>query len=1120
MPPRLGSLALALVLALPLLGQASEGAAAAGAARRIGPGPIHKALLRNDDPEAARVRASGTVAAAFDYGALTFFHLDERRAASREAFLAADLPFDDVHDVVALDGRPVDGSRPASSPIDPAAGLYVVQFAAPVRDAWLEALDALGVGFRQPVPHHALIVACPPERAVLLPALREVLPFVQYVGPYEPLDKIAPDLRAAALRADAEPVGLVVQLVGDAAATGLAYLRDHVGGVGHAWEVGAYVDVRVDARAADVLAIAARPEVFAVERRGILRRRDEAQGQILAGRVNATGPIGPGYLAWLASQGFDGSQFRSFAVNVVDDAPSLTGHPDLPPSRVAFEHDPTAQGPSQAGHGFLNAHIIAGFNNGAGAAFEDAAGFNYGLGIAPWANVGATAIFGGAAADATAWEGAAYRASARISSNSWGYTSGGGGPLARYDSAAQEFDLLVRDAQKSVAGRQELVVVFAAGNDGAGANTVSSPATAKNVLTLGASENFRPTGTDGCGIKASGADDVDDLIAFSSRGPVNAAGGDGRVKPDLVAPGTHVQAGVPQSNYVGGGTCDQYWPAGQTLYGWSSGTSHSTPAAAGAAALLRQRALNAGKAPPSPAMTKAWLMNAATYMVGVGAGGSLPSNAQGMGRLDLGRALDGALRLDVDQSQVLGAAGASHALSGVVADPTRPVRVTLAWSDAPGPTTGAPWVNDLDLVVTVGGVAYKGNVFSGASSVAGGAADGRNNVESVFLPVGASGPVVITVVAAAIAGDGVPGNADKTDQDFALTAYNVAAAAVPPVADFAVSAVFGVAPLTVQFSDLSTGTATAWAWSFGDGTTSSQRNPSKTYATPGTYTVSLTASGPAGSDAETKAGYVVVTAAPKLYVSFTATTTLPGLGAVDDEDVVAYDPATSTWSMVFDGGDVGLAAADVRGAARLPGGDWVFTFSATTTVPGLTGGPAGTTVTSRQAVRFTPTSLGTTTAGSFAFYFDGEDVGLTSSTEALDGFTIGANGRIYVSTSGTPTVPGLTGLADEDVLEFTPTTLGATTAGTWALKFDGSDVGFGDAADEDLDAIAFDAAGRLLFSTTGAFAVPGAAGADEDVGRFAGTFGPATSGASTLAFDLSAFGVAAGADVDGLWFDG
>src|SRR4030095_5189554 len=187
--------------------------------------------------------------------------------------------------------------------------------------------------------------------------------------------------------------------------------------------------------------------------------------------------------------------------------------------------------------------------------------------------VGVTAIFGSGTFNPTNNENTAYGQGSRISSNSWGFTS-----LFRYDTNAQAFDRTVRDAQSGVTGLQQLIVVFAAGNDGSGANTVSSPATAKNVISVGASENLRQTGSDGRGIREQGADSANDIISFSSRGPVNSAGGDGRVKPDIAAPGTHIEAGIPQSNYDGSSVCNQFFPAGQTLYGWSSGTSHSCPA--------------------------------------------------------------------------------------------------------------------------------------------------------------------------------------------------------------------------------------------------------------------------------------------------------------------------------------------------------------------------------------------------------------------------------------------------------------------------------------------------------------------------------------------------------------
>src|SRR5262249_14506388 len=110
--------------------------------------------------------------------------------------------------------------------------------------------------------------------------------------------------------------------------------------------------------------------------------------------------------------------------------------------------------------------------------------------------------------------------------------------------------------------------------------------------------------------------------------------------------------------------------------------------------------------------------------------------------------------------------------TGTIADSTKPLRITLAWTDPPGPTAGAAYINNLNLAVTVGPNTYKGNVFAGASSVTGGAADAANNVESVLLPAGVSGPVTVTSTAANIAGDGVPNVGGPLDQDFALVAYN------------------------------------------------------------------------------------------------------------------------------------------------------------------------------------------------------------------------------------------------------------------------------------------------------------------------------------------------------------
>jgi PKD repeat protein len=78
----------------------------------------------------------------------------------------------------------------------------------------------------------------------------------------------------------------------------------------------------------------------------------------------------------------------------------------------------------------------------------------------------------------------------------------------------------------------------------------------------------------------------------------------------------------------------------------------------------------------------------------------------------------------------------------------------------------------------------------------------------------------------------------------------------PPVANFAADKTSGDAPLTVRFTDQSTSAIDTWSWTFGDGGQSTAASPSHTYAAPGTYTVSLTVTGPGGSDTRTRTDYI------------------------------------------------------------------------------------------------------------------------------------------------------------------------------------------------------------------------------------------------------------------------
>ncbi len=806
------------------------------------------------DPDRSKALVAGGARLIADYGAFQLLEATPEQAAA----LAAAQPSDRVEieadaDFIELNAGRLDTRSSQAQAMRQGAGvfagkrLHLIQFAGPIRPEWIEALCATGVRLVHYIPQNAYLIQGSAPALARMQTWAASAGFVQWEGPYADAFKIHPRARLLTAKGQtAKPGGAwyAIQLLDDSeenAAT-LALIESlQLEPARRRYRALEYLNLVVRVPSERLDRIAAQPDVISIRPYVEPHKTDERQNQIIAGNLSGSGPIGPGYLAWLASKGFTQSQFTAsgFGVDVsdsgIDNGTTTPGHFGLyvlgDPSRASrvlytrLEGQGTGQSTLQGcdGHGTLNAHIIAGYNDmPAGFPHTDAAGFHYGLGVCPFVKVGSSVIFDPdkfTNPDYRDLQSRAWRDGARISANSWGADTAGD-----YDADAQTYDALVRDAQPAGAavsspGNQPMVIVFAAGNAGPGAQTVGSPATAKNVIAVGAAENVHShssanggnnaAGNDGCNTPDSEADNANDMAGFSSRGPCN----DGRWKPEIVAPGTHVTGGVAQSStntsgtgqalacfkatgvcaLPGGGTVgdpDNFFPLGQQFYTTSSGTSHSTPAVAGACALLRQWFINQGWPPPSPALTRAWLVNSARYLTGLYANDTLPSNSQGMGGLDLGRALDGVPRIVRDQVPVdkFTATGQTRTFSGVVSDPTRPIQVTLAWTDAPGNTTGNAYNNDLDLTVTIGGQTYKGNVFSGPNSVPGGNADRRNNLESVFLPAGLSGSILVTVTAANINSDGVPNEAPSLDQDFALVVYN----AEPPSGPLLVADSFGV----------------------------------------------------------------------------------------------------------------------------------------------------------------------------------------------------------------------------------------------------------------------------------------------------------------------------------------
>jgi uncharacterized repeat protein (TIGR01451 family) len=789
--------------------------------------------VRSESPSAtAQLQQQGARLVA-DYGS---FQILTAPPATVAPFAAAGtvVPADNL-DVIELNAGPLRTSRSQVQALRQTLStfkgqrLHLVQFAGPVKPEWHADLVASGAKIVAYVPNNAYLVYGDATALGRVQALTATASPVQWEGAYRDEYKLHPKVRLTDEKGQPRKLAgdlFAIQMVADPAANAatLAVIDARkLAAVLKQEKVLNYLNVIVRLPADALAVLAAQPEVVSIRPYVLPKKRDERQGQIVAGNLSGIFPSGPGYLAWLVSKGFAQGQFAAsgFAVDVtdsgLDNATATPGHFGLYPlgntslpSRVAYNRlvgtphtNSTLQGCD--GHGTLNSHIIAGYNDFTGFPFTDAAGFSYGLGIAPFVRVGSSVIFDPDSFTSPSYsdlQSQAYRDGARISSNSWGSDSGGD-----YDTDCQEYDALVRDAQPDgsavpAPGNQEMVIVFSAGNAGPENGTAGSPGSAKNVIGVGAAENVHSHsianggstagGDDGCGVSDLGADSANDIISFSSRGPC----ADGRKKPDLVGPGTHVTGGVGQGPVLdplgsaldcfsaegvcalwggaGVGNTNNFFPLGQQFYTTSSGTSHSCPAVAGGVALVRQWFINHSQTPPSPALTKAWLLNSARYLDGDGANDTLPSNSQGMGGMNLGMAFDDAARVVLEQSSTnkFTASGQMRAVTGAVKDPSRPVRITLAWTDAPGSTTGNAYNNNLDLVVTMGGQTYRGNVFNGAYSTTGGSADPRNNVESVFLPAGVTGNFAVTVTAANIVSDGVPNDADPLDQDFALVIYN------------------------------------------------------------------------------------------------------------------------------------------------------------------------------------------------------------------------------------------------------------------------------------------------------------------------------------------------------------
>ena len=199
----------------------------------------------------------------------------------------------------------------------------------------------------------------------------------------------------------------------------------------------------------------------------------------------------------------------------------------------------------------------------------------------------------------------------------------------------------------------------------------------------------------------------------------------------------------------------------------------------------------------------------------------------------------------------------------------------------------------------------------------------------------------------------------------------------------------------------------------------------------------------------------------KIYVGANSGGVVGGVG-YSDEDILLYDATTDSWSLVFDGSDVGMGT-DLAGFHLEADGTILMSIELDWMLPGITAP-----VEKGDIVRFMPTTLGGNTTGTFDLVLDGSDVGLAGVAESIDAIGRTPDGRLVVSTAGDYDTPDGSG-GDEDLLVFNATSFGAATSGSWQRYFDGSDLGL-HAANEDIRSTWIDpATGHIHLSTYGDF---------------------------------------------------
>jgi len=276
-----------------------------------------------------------------------------------------------------------------------------------------------------------------------------------------------------------------------------------------------------------------------------------------------------------------------------------------------------------------------------------------------------------------------------------------------------------------------------------------------------------------------------------------------------------------------------------------------------------------------------------------------------------------------------------------------------------------------------------------------------------------------------------------------------------PVAAFTGTPTSGTAPLTVRFTDASTNSPTSWSWNFGDGNTtnSTVRNPVHTYLSAGTYTVTLTATNSAGSDGETKTGYVTVTSAVIIPVAAFSGTPTSGTAplTVRFTDVSTNSP--TSWSWNFGDGNTTNATIQSPVHTYLSAGVYSVTLTATNSAGSdsetetdyvtVTASPSGPTVTSISpttgsedgGTSVTITGTGFTGATAVRFGTIPAVSYTANSATQITATSPAGTGTVHITVT-TPYGTSTTSSADQFTYLSAVTQIGVFRSGQWIIDSD------------------------------------------------------------------------------------